>query len=149
MAIKDMTVGSNHKARGERNVWTAIKRGWSGRCPHCGEGHLFERFLKPVDNCKSCGEEMHHQRADDLPPYLVIFVVGHVVVGAYLIAERMVSLNSWQHLAIWAPMTILVAIAMMQPTKGAVIGLQWANFMHGFGGQRSEAETVADNPVDA
>ncbi len=131
--------------RPSRDVWTAIKRGWSGRCPHCGEGRLFRSFLKPVDTCSHCHEEMHHQRADDLPPYLVIFVVGHVVVGAYLLLEGIMLLNSWQHLAIWAPITLLLTLVAMQPTKGAVIGLQWANYMHGFGGQEGEAEIVASD----
>ena len=125
--------------RPQRNVWNAIKHGWSGRCPHCGDGCLFRAFLKPVDSCADCYKEMHHQRADDLPPYLVIFVVSHIVVGAYLLAESVMVLNSWQHLAIWAPIKLL----MMQPAKGAVIGLQWANYMHGFGGQEGEAEMVA------
>jgi uncharacterized protein (DUF983 family) len=140
MATTEVFEGHSKTTRAKRDVWGAIKRGWSGRCPHCGNGRLFRSFLKPVDNCGSCGEDMHHQRADDLPPYLVVFVVGHVVVGGYLLAERVVTLNSWQHLAIWTPMMIIMALAMMQPTKGAVIGLQWANHMHGFGGQEGEAE---------
>lgn len=142
MAIHDSISGHPQSVRAPRDVWGAIKRGWLGQCPHCGEGRLFRAFLKPVDHCKSCNENLQHQRADDLPPYLVIFVVGHVMVGAYLLAERMVTLNSWQHLAIWTPMTIVMALAMMQPTKGAVIGLQWANYMHGFGGQEGEAEIL-------
>ena len=75
--------------RPARNVWQAIKSGFLGRCPHCDSGRLFGAFMKPVDQCANCGEEMHHHRSDDLPPYLVIFVVGHIVVGGYLIAERM------------------------------------------------------------
>jgi len=116
--------------------------GWLGRCPHCGEGKLFGTFLKPVHACQACGEEMHHQRADDLPPYLVIFITGHIVLGAYLIFEELVVLNTWQHLAIWAPLTIIMAFVLMQPVKGAVIGLQWANFMHGFGGEKDEIADI-------
>lgn len=142
MAIHDSISGHPKSVRAPRDVWGAIKRGWLGHCPHCGDGRLFRAFLKPVDHCSNCNENLQHQRADDLPPYLVIFVVGHVMVGAYLMAERMVTLNSWQHLAIWTPMTIVMALAMMQPTKGAVIGLQWANYMHGFGGQEGEAEIL-------
>jgi hypothetical protein len=29
----------------------------------------------------------------------------------------------------------------MQPLKGAVIGFQWANYMHGFGGDDDMPET--------
>lgn len=131
----------NEASQKKRDLWTSMKKGWLGRCPHCGEGRLFGAFLKPVHSCDSCGEEMHHQRADDLPPYLVIFITGHIIVAAFMIFEELVILNTWQHLAIWAPMTIVMALALMQPVKGAVIGMQWANYMHGFGGETDE---VAD-----
>jgi len=37
----------------KRDVWTALKRGFRGRCPRCGEGKLFRAFLKVDDHC-SC-----------------------------------------------------------------------------------------------
>ncbi|WP_421859050.1 DUF983 domain-containing protein [Oricola sp.] len=119
----------------ERPVMLSVRRGMSNRCPKCGNGRLFDRFLKPVDNCPTCGEEMHHQRADDLPPYLNVFIVGHVVVGGFTLAEVMTDWSAWLHLAIWAPLTIVLALVLMQPLKGGVIGFQWANRMHGFGGE--------------
>lgn len=128
-------------ANGERSVMQAMARGFMGRCPHCGKGKLFGRFLKVADSCDDCGEEYHHHRADDLPAYLVIVVVGHVVVGAFMGAEQMFQLSTWQHLAIWAPLTLIFCIALLQPTKGAVVGLQWALRMHGFSGKPDALET--------
>lgn len=128
-------------ANGERSVMQAMARGFMGRCPHCGKGKLFGRFLKVADSCDSCGEEYHHHRADDLPAYLVIVVVGHVVVGAFMGAEQMFHLSTWQHLAIWAPLTLISCIALLQPTKGAVVGLQWALRMHGFSGKPDALDT--------
>ncbi|WP_157015300.1 DUF983 domain-containing protein [Mesorhizobium xinjiangense] len=125
----------------ERPLWQAMKRGFLGRCPHCGKGRLFRAFVKTTDRCEVCGEEFHHHRADDLPAYLVIVVVGHVVVGAFMGVEAAIMLSAWQHLAIWVPLTILFSLALLQPTKGAVVGLQWALRMHGFGGHRDELET--------
>ena len=46
----------------------ATRRGLMGRCPACGEGRLFSRFLKVVDACPACGAELHHHRADDSRP---------------------------------------------------------------------------------
>jgi uncharacterized protein (DUF983 family) len=112
----------------------AVRRGLLGRCPHCGRGKLFRAFLKPVDSCAACGESLHHQRADDLPPYIVITIVGHVVVGGILLAEKYSNWSMALHLWIWPALTILLSLALMQPAKGAVIGLQWALRMHGFGG---------------
>ncbi|GAB1582290.1 DUF983 domain-containing protein [Phyllobacterium phragmitis] len=122
-------------ARPVRPLLQAMWRGFCGRCPHCGEGRLFRAFVKPVDACAVCGEEFHHQRADDLPAYLTIFVVGHIVVGAFMGVEATVDLPLWAHMAIWGPLTIFLALLLLQPLKGATIGLQWAYYMHGFGGE--------------
>lgn len=127
----------------ERQVWPAVKRGLLGRCPKCGEGRLFRAYLKPVDQCGVCGEDMHHQRADDFPPYLAIFIVGHIVVGAFMSVEQMVTLAMWQHMLIWIPLTGVLCLWLLQPLKGGVIGLQWALRMHGFGGIDEEAEAAA------
>jgi uncharacterized protein (DUF983 family) len=131
------------RAREARSVWTAIKRGALGRCPHCGKGRLFRAFVKTVDHCEVCGEPIHHHRADDLPAYLVVLIVGHVMVGGFMAVEAATSLSTWQHLAIWGPLTLAGALALLQPVKGAVVGLQWALYMHGFGG---ETDTVDTHP---
>lgn len=133
--------GEAHSGRPQRTLGQAIWRGWRGCCPNCGEGRLFKGFTKTVETCAHCGEEIHHHRADDLPAYLVIFIVGHVVVGAFMGVERMYTLTSWQHLAIWVPVTIAMSLALLQPVKGAVVGLQWALYMHGFGGNDDEPDT--------
>ena len=126
--------GENHTGRPARPLWQSIKRGFLCKCPRCGDGKLFKAFAKTVDHCAVCGEDLHHHRADDLPAYLVITIVGHIVLGAFLSVELLTEWSSWQHLAIWVPMTLVLSIALLQPVKGAVIGLQWANYMHGFGG---------------
>ncbi|MEQ8298627.1 MAG: DUF983 domain-containing protein [Nitratireductor sp.] len=125
----------------DRPLGQAMKRGFLGRCPQCGEGRMFARFLRTAERCDACGEEFHHHRADDLPAYLVVVVVGHVIVGAFMGVEATSTLSTWQHLAIWVPITIISALALLQPTKGAVVGLQWALRMHGFGGPAEELET--------
>lgn len=132
--------GESRSKRVARPVWNAMKRGALGKCPNCGEGRLFSSFLKTVRTCDYCGEEIHHHRADDLPAYLVVVVLGHVVVGAFMAVEASSSLSTWQHLAIWIPLTILSALVLIRPTKGAVVGLQWALYMHGFGGDQDQIE---------
>ena len=127
-------------ARERRPVWRAMWHGFRGRCPHCGEGKLFRAFVKPVDHCAVCGEDYTHQRADDFPAYITITIVGHIVLGGFLAVETLFILSNWVHLAIWVPLTIIMSIALLQPVKGAIIGLQWANYMHGFGGETDDQE---------
>jgi len=118
----------------ERDWRMAIGNGLRGRCPHCSEGKLFKGFLKPIDACAVCGEPMHHQRSDDLPPYVVITIVGHIIVGGILLAEKYADWSMGLHMAIWPALTVILSLLLMQPVKGGVIGLQWAMRMHGFGG---------------
>ncbi len=122
--------------------WTAAMRGFLGRCPACGRGRLFGRFLKVADRCDICGTEFHHHRADDFPPYIVMFIVGHAVVYGILQTETRLEVPLWIHLAVWPALTVVLAVGLLQPVKGAVVGLQYALGMHGFGAARSAA------PVD-
>jgi uncharacterized protein (DUF983 family) len=61
-------------------------------------------------------------------------IVGHVLVptmvGVILVTDLPIAL----HLAIWLPLIGAATIALLQPVKGAIIGLQWALRMHGFDG---------------
>jgi uncharacterized protein (DUF983 family) len=124
---------------GARSVWSAMKRGLACRCPACGEGRLFGRFLKVADHCSVCGEAFHHHRADDLPPYLVIMIVGHVVGSGILAAETYAEWPAWLHMMVWPTVTVVLSLFLLQPIKGAVVALQWANGMHGFGGIDEDA----------
>ena len=116
----------------KRDVWTAMKRGFRGRCPRCGEGKLFRAFLKTANNCSVCGLDFTPHRADDLPAYLVIVVVGHIVVPVVLWIETNYSPAVWLQLSIYLPVTFFLSLALLQPVKGAVVGAQWALRMHGF-----------------
>ena len=115
-----------------RNVWTALKRGFRGRCPRCGEGKLFRAFLKTADRCPTCGQDFTPHRADDLPAYLVIVIVGHIVVPLALMIETNYSPPVALQLAIYLPLTFIASLVLLQPVKGAVVGVQWALRMHGF-----------------
>jgi uncharacterized protein (DUF983 family) len=127
------TVWSQETALKEkRDVWQAIKRGFRGRCPRCGQGKLFRAFLKTADSCSNCGQDFTPHRADDLPAYLVIVIVGHIVVPLALMIETNYSPPVALQLAIYLPLTFVASLALLQPVKGAVVGMQWALRMHGF-----------------
>ena len=107
-------------------------RGFTGRCPDCGEGHLFRAFLKVADHCEKCGEPFRYHRADDFPAYLVIILVGHIVVPIAMWIEIAYSPSYWLQAAIGLPLIVGLAIGLLQPLKGAVVALQWHMGMHGF-----------------
>lgn len=93
---------------------------------------MFYRYLKVSDHCTHCGEAMHHHRADDAPAYFTIVIIGHVVVSLVLAVEVAYRPPLWLHGVIWLPMTIILALLVLAPVKGALVGLQWSLLMHGF-----------------
>ena len=122
----------------KRDVWTSLKRGFRGRCPRCGEGKIFRAFLKVADRCSACGLDLSPHRADDLPAYLVIVIVGHIVVPLALTIETNYSPPVALQLAIYLPLTLIASLLLLQPVKGAVVAVQWALRMHGFDEQNPE-----------
>ena len=65
----------------------AMRRGIRSSARRAARGKLYDKYLKVVD-LRACGEEMHHHRADDAPPYFTIFIVGHIIVGGVLALEQ-------------------------------------------------------------
>ncbi len=102
------------------------------KCPACGKGKLFNGYLTVSPSCASCGEELHHQRADDAPPYFTILLVGHIIVPLALAVEIAYRPEMWIHMALWLPLTLFSSLFFLRPIKGALVGLQWALYMHGF-----------------
>jgi len=116
----------------------AMFRGFKHRCPNCGKGPLFWKYLKVVDTCSYCGEDLSHQRADDAPPYFTIFIVGHIVLPLALMSEKLWHLSTATHLMLWLPSILILSLVLLPCVKGAVVGLQWSLRMHGFGNDGEE-----------
>ena len=106
-----------------RPLGEAIRRGILGRCPACGRGRMFRSYLKVVDSCSICGEDLSHQRADDAPAYVTMLIVGHLVAGGVLFSEE-----EWPHSSLvlvtmfWLTVTIVMSLIILPRAKGAVVG---------------------------
>ena len=94
----------------------------------------FSGYLKVNRECPHCSEALHHHRADDLPAYLSIVIVGHVVIGLLMHLEMSYGsvISPWMYLLGLLPLTLALTFGILPPIKGAVVGMQWANRMHGF-----------------
>lgn len=119
----------------------AMWRGFTCSCPACGKGRVFDSYLKVTHSCGHCGEELHHQRADDAPPYFTMFIVGHIVIPLVLVVEKLWKPDLSIHFMLWTAVTLALTFALMPAVKGAIVGLQWALRMHGFDpAHRADAE---------
>ena len=63
----------------------------------------------------------------------MIVIVGHVLVPVILWIEVDYAPSLPFQLGVYLPITALASITLLQPVKGAVLALQWALRMHGFG----------------
>lgn len=110
----------------ERSVWTGIRNGLLGRCPACGEGRLFSRYLKVSATCAACGHKLAQYRSDDGPAYVTILIVGHLVVAPALLTEPVLTWPIERLFAVAIPTLVALTLALLPRVKGAFIGAQWA-----------------------
>lgn len=115
-----------------RPLLLAIARGARRRCPACGRGALFKGFLTAADRCSACGTPLSGHRADDLPAYLAVILSGKLSMAALVALESTLPLSVGALTAAVLAVALGSALGLLSPLKGAVIGVQWANEMHGF-----------------
>ena len=116
-----------------RDTWPAVRRGLSRRCPHCGQGRLFDGYLKVTDRCAVCGEDLHHHRADDGPAYLTILVVGHILAPLIHVGYTRFRPEPMVMATVLVVAAVGMSLFLLPRMKGLVVGVQWARRMHGFG----------------
>ena len=122
------------------SMLAAIGRGLRNRCPVCGEGKVFAGYLRVVPECAACGAPLGRLRADDAPPYIVIFLTGHLLLPPVFWVETAYTPPMWLHMVVWLPLFAVVCTLLLRPVKGAVVG--W--MMHlGFG----DADSPHDRPA--
>lgn len=125
----------------DRRSWaSAMARGLAHKCPECGRGKLFSGYVKTRPSCESCGLDLSGHRADDAPPYVTIIIVGHVMIPLALAVKQLFDPPITLQFAIWLPLIMLASWALLPASKGALIGLQWANRMHGFAGPDADPD---------
>lgn len=126
------------------SLWVAVRRGIANRCPVCGEGRLFQGYLKIVPACAVCGTELGRLRADDAPPYFTIFIAGHLLVPGVLMIEKAYMPPMWLHMVVWLPFFAILCTLLLRPVKGAVVG--WMLMLGIDGGGPTPALPPAEAP---
>jgi uncharacterized protein (DUF983 family) len=119
----------------ERDTRTALRRGWSRRCPACGEGALMDGFLTVRRACPACSTELHHHRADDGPAWATILITGHLMAPLMLFIFVEFRPAAWAMALGFSVAFVALSLYLLPRLKGVFVGLQWAKRMHGFGKQ--------------
>ena len=95
------------------------------RCPQCGEGELFQGYLKFRDHCRACGADFRAADAGDGPAVFVILIVGAIVAPLLFILQFGLQLAPWLALALTMIAAIGLCLALLPPFKAVLFALQW------------------------
>jgi uncharacterized protein (DUF983 family) len=107
-------------------LFAGLVRGFSERCPNCGKGGLFRRYLKVASPCATCGHDNAQYPSDDAPPYFTILIMGHLIIAPLLFLNFIWKWPVGWVLATTLPAILIHTLALLPRVKGAVIGAQWA-----------------------
>lgn len=86
---------------------------------------MFSGLLNVRPACPVCGLDLSGQDAGDGPAVFVIFFLGLIVVGLAFWVEMRFAPPIWVHMALWTPLIVGGAVAMLRPLKAALIALQY------------------------
>lgn len=109
----------------DRSTPSPVISGLKGRCPRCGEGHMFQGFLTLRPTCEVCDLDYSFADAGDGPAFFVMSIVGFIVVGLALWVEFTFEPPLWLHLVMWFSLTAILSLAIVRPLKGILVALQY------------------------
>jgi uncharacterized protein (DUF983 family) len=118
--------------REEITMRKAAGRALLGKCPCCGKGQLFARYLKQVENCSACGESYGSIRADDAAPWLTIIVVGHILLPLAFMIDLSAAMPVWGEMLLWSSFFAAISIALLPRAKGLMIAILWRTRAPGY-----------------
>ncbi|RED53411.1 DUF983 domain-containing protein [Aestuariispira insulae] len=110
----------------KRPLFKSIFRGLCQKCPNCGEGKIYRRYLKATDSCAVCGETLSHIRTDDFGPWLTIIILSHFVFPTIILLETYWTPPWWQTALVMLGMACALVPMILPFSKGAILGLMWA-----------------------
>ncbi|KQI68118.1 hypothetical protein AN189_11965 [Loktanella sp. 3ANDIMAR09] len=117
----------------DREMKTAMLRGFKRICPNCGEGDMFDSYLHVADRCPACTEDLSQHRADDGPAYLTILIVGHLLAPLMIWVFTEFRPGAMTMAILFSVSTVALSLYLLPRLKGVVVGIQWSKGMHGFG----------------
>jgi uncharacterized protein (DUF983 family) len=109
-------------------VWpklSPIEMGVRGRCPRCGEGHIFDGFLRMRQACEHCGLSYDFADPADGPAFFVMCFGCVPAVIFALVLQVKLEPPFWVHLLVSLPVLLITCLLPLRPVKGWLICSQY------------------------
>lgn len=99
--------------------------GVRGRCPRCGQGHMFEGFLKLRPSCEVCGLDYSYADPADGPAF---FAITFACLPSAMFAvwlELAYQAPYWVHVFTTFPIMLATLLPPLRPLKGWLVASQY------------------------
>jgi uncharacterized protein (DUF983 family) len=88
---------------------------------------MFNGLLTVAPKCEACGLDLSFADTGDGPAIFVMMFAGFFIVGIAAWVEIVYQPSYWVHALIFLPLSAIVCIGLLRPTKGLLIALQYYN----------------------
>lgn len=102
-------------------MWTGLK----GRCPRCGQGHLFKSYLSLAPRCEVCDLDYSFADPADGPAFFALTIVSFPILGLIWWFDATYTPPIWVHLVVSLPFLALAGILPLRPLKGWLVCSQY------------------------
>ncbi len=102
-----------------------LQTGLRGRCPRCGQGHLFDGFIRLRPECEVCGLDYSFADPADGPAF---FIMMFACIPSTIFALWL-QINYepawWVHFLTTVPLMLLTCVPPLRPVKGWLVASQY------------------------
>ena len=112
---------------GDHPTVSIYRVGLLGKCPHCGNGPLFEGFLKLAPRCTACGLDYSFAEPADGPAFFVMLFFSIPATAFTIWIEMAHNPPLWMHFITSLPFLLLLCIPPLRPIKGLLVASQYQN----------------------
>ncbi|MFC0219295.1 uncharacterized protein (DUF983 family) [Pseudochelatococcus lubricantis] len=104
---------------------SAFRLGLRGRCPRCGEGHLFKGYLSLAPRCEVCGLDYSFADPADGPAFFAMWIGSIPALAFGIWLEMTFGAPLWVHFFTTFPLILIGCLAVLRPAKGWLVCSQY------------------------
>ncbi|GGC96332.1 DUF983 domain-containing protein [Aquisalinus flavus] len=97
------------------------------KCPRCGQGRLYDGFLKVAERCPRCGLDYSRADSGDGPAIFLLFIVGFIAVLVLVVLRFGLGAPAWAALLASLVSCVVATWISIRPLKAYMVALQYAN----------------------
>jgi uncharacterized protein (DUF983 family) len=104
---------------------SSLSAGLRCRCPRCGDGPLFDGFLRVAPKCDACGLDFTFADPADGPAFFVMTAVGILVTGVWAWWAVAFQPAIWLQIVVAFTAMIGGCLSALRPVKAWLVAEQY------------------------